>query len=264
MGFFPKNAGSRLFNAGFAISDEDSKLIDIAEELERDQAHDDGAAAEFVDIGCADVVHLLHSLPRKGNQTELHAIVKTFDVLGISIQGLLDEAIRKEQLTSERLAALDQEILRLNEELEQRREETNMLNLGLEELHKLQESLQKMVELETQDHEQEDDEYEPVVSRKNTAGATKAKSDAEQGSESPENSENLESPQVPAEVDKPEAEPVAMGDAYQLHGEDLVETQKIIDLDRKPKTSKTSMAQKLRAKTVRKRRTKTSKKSVEA
>jgi len=259
MGFFPKNAGSRLFNAGFAISDEDSKLIDIAEELERDGEHE---VADFGEIGCADVVHLLHSLPRKGNQTELHAIVKTFDVLGISIQSLLEEAQRKEQLTSERLEALDQEMHRLSEELEQRREETNMLNLGLEELNKLQESLQKMAQLEVQDQEGVDsDSY----SSRKTSGKNSDETEAAQQSEQAEENADaaIEESESSAESD---AEPVALGDAYVGEGEDLIETQKIIDLDRKPKPSskaKTSMAAKLRAKTTRKRRVK-SRKSVEA
>ena len=268
MGFFPKNAGSRLFNAGFAISDEDSKLIDIAEELERDESELNDVAA-YTDIGCADVVHLLHSLPRKGNQTELHAIVKTFEVLGISIQNLLEEAQRKEKLTTERLVALDQEIIRLNEELEQRREETNMLNLGLEELQKLEESLEKMVELETQD--QDDDEFATTATRssrssssrtsesktsksKNLARGNDDASDEQQ--DQAERNDNSRGQIEPEE--ETEAKPVAMGDAYQPKGEDLIETQKIIDLDRTPKTS---MAAKLRAKSVRKRR---SKKSAEA
>jgi len=257
MGFFPKNAGSRLFNAGFAISDEDSKLIDIAEELERDEENSDGVASDFTDVGCADVVHLLHSLPRKGNQTELHAIVKTFEVLGISLQGLLEEARRKEQLTSDRLLALDQEIQRLNEELEQRREETNMLNLGLEELHKLEESLEKMVELEAQDQEFADD-YTSSQSNKKFDSTSNTKSARESNDTQKSKSPSSAAATSQAAEDASEAEPVALGDAYVLQGEDLIETQKIIDLDRKPKTS---MSEKIREKTVRKRRTKVGKKS---
>lgn len=229
MGFFPKNAGSRLFNAGFAISDEDSKLIDIADELEKADEQNGGAERQGdLDVGCADIVHLLHSLPRKGNQTELHAIVKTFDVLGISLENLIAEAQRKEQLTTDRLQALDEEINRLNEELESRREESNMLNLGLEELHKLEESLQRMAELEAADQAEIAEEE-----KSNKAAVAEQEKASDEGDE---------------------AEPVAPGDAaYQLHGEDLVETQKVIDLDRPPKEISSSR------KTRRRR-----KKSVEA
>jgi len=252
MGFFPKNAGSRLFNAGFAISDEDSKLIDIVEELENHEAQGEGSEVDYSDIGCADVIHLLHSLPRKGNQTELHAIVKTFEVLGISLLSLLEEARRKKQLTNDRLVSLDQEIDRLNEELEQRREETNMLNLGLEELNKLEESLEKMVDLEAQDHQEQEEDNAAVDSDGARKSSAKTKSNA---------SETVSRTAENSAVE--EAEPVAMGDAYALHGEDLVETQKIIDLDRVPK-SKSSVAEKLRAKSTRKRRSKSLKNSAEA
>jgi len=256
MGLFPKNAGSRLFNAGFAISAEDSTLIDIAEELENNEL-DENAARDYSDIGCADVVHLLHSLPRKGNQTELHAIVKTFEVLGISVQSLLDDARRKKQLTDDRLNALDQEINRLNEELEQRREETNILNLGLEELNKLEDSLIRMVDLESQDHDRQpqDQDDEPTMER--SKASIKSKGDDRDGNERDDLDTRSQKNR------SKDAEPVAYGDAYLPQGEDLIETQKIIDLDRVPK-SKTSMAEKIRSKSVRKRRDKNIKNRIEA
>lgn len=179
MGFFTKHVVSRWFNAGFAIQDEFPGVTAEADYNDQDNVmliqgestriEDDApnraavtentgspatnAAVAISEVGISDIVRLMHSLPGQGNSTELTAVLKTFKMFGVQLDSLVVEANRKEQLTRTRLDTLHREIENLQGGITQRQQEVAVLQLGHQEILKLNQTLQTLMSLEQDDTE---------------------------------------------------------------------------------------------------------------
>lgn len=148
MGLFHKNSSSKLFASSFAISTADSGL----------SKHDkDVISVDMVDIkesftepnavSIAAVIRLIRCLPNRGTESELFAVLKTLEIFNVDVDYLLSESARKEEVTTNRIKALNSDIRVLEDQIEQRQKEVSILEVGLNELSKVNECLVLMAKL---------------------------------------------------------------------------------------------------------------------
>ena len=93
--------------------------------------------------GVSEVITLLHSLPEINSDTVLTTAIRTIESFGIEIDSIIDDAVIKEDLTYERLTVLKQEIAHYSKEIMAREEEVDLLEVGLTEVVRAREYLER-------------------------------------------------------------------------------------------------------------------------
>jgi hypothetical protein len=162
MGLFHKKTGSKLFASSFAISASETGRASKSE-VDRQNEHevtigtvesDDDFDEPCKAVSIADVIRLIRCLPNKGTEAELFAVLKTLEIFDVDVDYLLSESARKEEVTTTRIKALNSDIKVLEDQIEQRQKEVAILEVGLNELNKVNECLILMAKLgETFDKE---------------------------------------------------------------------------------------------------------------
>ncbi|MFV2057572.1 MAG: hypothetical protein ACC707_13975 [Thiohalomonadales bacterium] len=182
MGLFQKKGASKLFSSSFAIGTAESgnaeSVVDVNEQIdEQDKTADDVlkediAEGDFVAIekstesapgskalSISQVVQLVRSLPQQGTDEELHAVLRTLELFDVDVRHVLDDSYRKQTVTTERIETLLSEISTLDEEIDKRAKEIQMLEVGITEMSRVNQCLELMLKLDKALLEAEQDQH---------------------------------------------------------------------------------------------------------
>jgi len=177
MGLFQKKGASKLFSSSFAIGTAES-VVDVGEQIvEQDKTADDILKEDITEgdfvaveksaepapgskaLSISQVVQLVRSLPQQGTDEELHAVLRTLELFDVDVRHVLDDSYRKQSVTTERIETLLSEISTLDEEIDKRAKEIQMLEVGITEMSRVNECLELMLKLDKALLEAEQDQH---------------------------------------------------------------------------------------------------------